>query len=91
MFGQEEDSSDFVYIGESENIKDRLMQHIKNDSYEWNTAVMFIGRDLNKTLIRYLENRLVQISKDSGRYKIITKYCYERITNIRDGRVYREY
>lgn len=77
LFGQEDDGSDFVYIGESENVKDRLMQHIKNDSYEWNTAVMFIGRDLNKTLIRYLENRLVQISKDCGRYKIITKNTYQ--------------
>jgi hypothetical protein len=77
LFGQDEDGSDSVYIGESENIKDRLMQHIKNDTFEWNTAVVFIGRDLNKTLIRYLENRLVQIAKTSARYKVITKNTYQ--------------
>ena len=82
LFCKEDDGSDSVYIGEAENIKDRLVQHIhdsQNDKekYYWNTAVLFTGSDLNKALIRYLENRLVEIAKDSKRYKVLTKNTYK--------------
>lgn len=40
-------------------------------------AVVFIGRDLNKALIRYLENRFVEIAKECGRYAILTKNTYK--------------
>ena len=76
-----DDGEDAVYIGESENVKDRLMQHIRDynqekEKYYWNTAVIFTGRDLNKGLIRYLEYRLVQITKSCQRYKVLTKNTY---------------
>mgnify|MGYP004601252863 FL=1 len=76
-----DDGEDAVYIGESENVKDRLMQHIRDynqekEKYYWNTAVIFTGRDLNKALIRYLEYRLVQITKSCQRYKVLTKNTY---------------
>ncbi|MFR0597641.1 GIY-YIG nuclease family protein [Limosilactobacillus mucosae] len=82
LFCKEDDDTDSVYIGESENVKDRLIQHIRdyhadNEAYYWTTAVIFIGRDLNKTLIRYLENRLVEIAKSCKRYKILTKNTYQ--------------
>ena len=32
---------------------------------------------MNKALIRYLENRLVEIARDSKRYKILTKNTYK--------------
>ena len=35
------------------------------------------GGILNKALIRYLENRLVEIAKDCGRYAILTKNTYK--------------
>ena len=59
---QEDDGTDSVYIGEAENVLDRLSQHLRDyqsgkEKYYWNTAVIFVGRDLNKALIRYLENR----------------------------------
>ena len=38
---------------------------------------MFTGRDLNKALIRYLENRLVEIARNSNRYKVLTKNTYK--------------
>ena len=57
LFCKEDDESDSVYIGESENVKERLLQHIRDyqadkEKYYWTTAVIFTGRDLNKTLIR---------------------------------------
>lgn len=79
---QEDDGTDSVYIEEAENVLDRLVQHLRDyqsgrEKYYWNTAVIFVGRDLNKALIRYLENRLVEIAKDCGRYAILTKNTYK--------------
>lgn len=37
---------------------------------------MFVGRALKKALIRYLENRLVEIARKSERYIVLTKNTY---------------
>lgn len=79
---QEDDGTDSVYIGEAENVLDRLAQHLRDyqsgkEKYYWNTAVAFVGRDLNKALIRYLENRFVEITKECGRYALLTKNTYK--------------
>ena len=81
LFCKEENDSDSVYIGESESIHDRLLQHLRdytsdNENFYWTTAVIFLGRDLNKALIRYLEDRFVQITRDNKRYKVLTKKTY---------------
>ena len=79
---QEDDGTDSVYIGEAENVLDRLTRHLRDfqsgkEKYYWNTAVIFVGRDLNKALIRYLENRFVEIAKECGRYTVLTKNTYK--------------
>ena len=79
---QEDDGTDSVYIGEAENVLDRLTQHLRDfqsgkEKYYWNMAVIFVGRDLNKALIRYLENRFVEIAKECGRYTVLTKNTYK--------------
>lgn len=76
-----EGDKDSVYIGETENLKTRLLQHIQeyskgNEKYYWNTAVMFTGTNLDKALIRYLENLLVQAAKKANRYVVETKNTY---------------
>ena len=81
LFCKEEDDSDSVYIGESETIQERLNQHIRDynadkEKFYWTTAVIFLGRDLTKALIRYLEDRFVQIARESKRYKVLTKNTY---------------
>jgi hypothetical protein len=81
LFCKEEDDSDSVYIGESETVQDRLNQHIRDynadkEKFYWTTAVIFLGRDLNKALIRYLEDRFVQIARECKRYKVLTKNTY---------------
>ncbi len=88
---REDDGTDSVYIGEAENIQERLMQHLRDyqsgkEKYYWNTAVMFVERDLNKALIRYLENRLVEIARDCGRYAVLTKNTY-RNTVLKESQI----
>lgn len=82
LFCKEDDGSDSVYIGEAENVKERLVQHLRDhqaekEKYYWTTAVIFIGRDLNKALIRYLENRFVEIARAYKRYTVLTKNTYK--------------
>lgn len=82
LFCKEDDGSDSVYIGEAENVKERLVQHLRDyqsekEKYYWTTAVIFIGRDLNKALIRYLENRFVAIARACNRYTVLTKNTYK--------------
>ena len=91
LFCKEDDGSDSVYIGEAENIKERLVQHIRDyqsekEKYYCNTAVIFIGRDLNKALIRYLENRFVEIARSCNHYIILTKNTYKN-TVIKESQI----
>ena len=65
LFCKEDSDIDSVYIGEAENVLDRLNQHLRDynsdkEKYYWNSAVVFTGRDLNKALIRYLENDIFE-------------------------------
>ena len=91
LFSKEDDGSDSVYIGEAENVKERLVQHLRDyqsekEKYYWSTAVIFIGRDLNKALIRYLENRFVAIARDCKRYIVLTKNTY-RNTVMKESQI----
>lgn len=91
LFCHEDDGADAVYIGEAENVKERLVQHIRDyqsekETYYWNTAVIFIGRDLNKALIRYLENRFVEIARTCKRYMVLTKNTY-RNTVMKESQI----
>lgn len=91
LFCKEDDGSDSVYIGEAENVKERLVQHLRDyqaekEKYYWNTAVIFVGRDLNKALIRYLENRFVEIARNSKRYLVLTKNTY-RNTVMKESQI----
>ena len=91
LFCKEDDGSDSVYIGEAENIKERLVQNLRDyqsekETYYWSTAVVFIGRDLNKALIRYLENRFVEIARANKRYLVLTKNTY-RNTVMKESQV----
>ena len=79
LFCKEDDSSDSVYIGEAENVKERLMQHLREyqsekEKYYWNTAVVFVVRDLNKALDK----------------KHIPKHSNEGISACSYGGIYRQ-
>lgn len=67
------------------------MQHLRDyqsekEKFYWNTAVIFVGSDLNKALIRYLENRFVEIARSCKRYKVLTKNTY-RNTVMKEAQI----
>ncbi|WP_299754570.1 GIY-YIG nuclease family protein [uncultured Pontibacter sp.] len=53
-----------IYIGEAENIRSRLKQHLSDPNRDFKELIFFVSKDelLTKTQIRYLESRLVQIA-----------------------------
>lgn len=91
LFCKDAAGADSVYIGEAENVKERLVQHMRDytsekEKYYWSTAVIFVGRDLNKALIRYLENRFVEIARSLKRYFVLTKNTY-RNTVMKESQI----
>ncbi|MCP5352873.1 MAG: GIY-YIG nuclease family protein [Chromatiales bacterium] len=73
LFGRAESSSakPRAYIGEAENVFNRLVQHVSEKEF-WNEAVVFISKDenLNKAHIKYLESRLHELAVKAGRFQI---------------------
>jgi len=53
-----------IYIGEAENIKNRLKQHLSDPKKDFKELIFFVSKDelLTKTQIRYLESRMVQLA-----------------------------
>lgn len=76
-----EDGQDAVYIGEAENLRKRINQHLLDyrsgrDVFYWQNAIVFTGSELNKTLIRYLEHHLTVMARAARRYRVLTKNTY---------------
>lgn len=53
-----------IYIGEAENIRSRLRQHLSDPNKDFKELIFFVSKDelLTKTQIKYLESRLIQIA-----------------------------
>lgn len=66
--GQETGS---LYIGESENVKERIRDHNKNKDF-WGTAVCFVSTQgsLNKAHAKYLEELLIRETKEANRVQL---------------------
>lgn len=56
-----------IYIGEAENIRDRVKSHLDKDF--WNQIVFFVSTDenLTKAHVRYLEGKLIEKARTAGR------------------------
>ena len=72
LVGQDpEDSLPSVYIGESDDVANRLKQHNRTEDAGgkdfWEKVCLVTGKDQNitKTHIKYLESRLIDIAKRS--------------------------
>lgn len=65
------DSKPIAYIGESENVSQRLTSHDRNKEF-WNEVIVFTSKDenLTKAHIKYLESTLVELSKNADRYQL---------------------
>ena len=72
LFGKSDETDTYiVYIGDAENIYERLLTHLKEKDF-WHECVVFISKDnnLNKVHVKYLENRMYTIAKEAGRYQL---------------------
>jgi len=60
-----------LYIGEAENIRDRIKAHLEKDF--WNQIVYFSSKDenLTKAHIRYLEGKLIEQARLAGRALLV--------------------
>jgi hypothetical protein len=56
-----------LYVGEAENIRDRVKAHLEKDF--WNQIFYFISKDenLTKAHIRYLEGKLIEQARQANR------------------------
>jgi predicted RNase H-related nuclease YkuK (DUF458 family) len=63
----EKDGSPFAYIGEGEEVRSRLKDHVQKKDW-WETAVIITtsSNKLHKAHVKYLESRLVEIARDVG-------------------------
>ncbi|WP_081616648.1 GIY-YIG nuclease family protein [Thioalkalivibrio sp. ALJ16] len=67
LTGVDPDNGDrTIYIGEAENVSNRLKGHSAKDF--WNAATVFVSKDenLTKAHIRYLEGLLIERAKNNG-------------------------
>jgi hypothetical protein len=70
----EDDDLQLIYVGEGDPVRDRLDAHDSDkDKDFWNSCVFFIGVDLNKAHIQYLEASLLKIAKDVPTVNLINK------------------
>ncbi|MBN8294362.1 GIY-YIG nuclease family protein [Rhodobacter sp. NTK016B] len=66
LFGEEEGRAR-LYIGEAEDMRERLRSHAQNKDW-WDYAVLISAAAdvLHKAHVKYLESRLVEIARDVG-------------------------
>jgi hypothetical protein len=72
LFGvDDETAEEAVYIGEAEVVIDRLSSHMSGKDF-WTEVVAFTSKDenLTKAHVRYLESRLISMTKHAGRYRM---------------------
>lgn len=71
LIGEDEANKSKVYIGESENVWERLKNHDTKKDF-WGEVILFTSKDenLTKSHVKYLESRLISISTNADRYTI---------------------
>jgi predicted GIY-YIG superfamily endonuclease len=82
-----ENSLPSVYIGESDDVANRLKQHNRTEESGgkdfWERVCLVTSKDQNitKTHIKYLESRLIEIAKRGGQCQLIngTSHQYNRL------------
>ncbi|WP_294464009.1 GIY-YIG nuclease family protein [uncultured Anaerofustis sp.] len=72
LFGKDDMNNDTVYVGEAEQISNRINQHLKDKDY-WTEVIVLLSKDnyLNKAHVKYLEHSFYKKAKDEDRAKLI--------------------
>lgn len=71
LFGEKEEIP-YVYIGEGENLYERLEDYLADDKEFWIECIAYSRKDnsLNKAHVKYIENNLYKEAKKSARYEV---------------------
>ncbi|MFA5033254.1 MAG: GIY-YIG nuclease family protein [bacterium] len=72
LFGESEETGEpIVYVGEAENLYNRLSNHDNKKDF-WNTALAFTSKDQNltKAHVKFLENYCIDLLKKVNRVKL---------------------
>jgi len=69
---EEEELLSSVYIGEAENLWERLSTHFSEKGFWWHTAIAFIRQDnnLTKAHVRYLESKCLSLARKAKRFNL---------------------
>lgn len=73
LFGDDPETAELsAYIGEAENVYERLQNHLANKDF-WNEVIFFTSKDdnLTKAHVKYLESKLVQVASAAGRHPLM--------------------
>lgn len=65
-----------VYVGEGDDVLDRILQHDKDPSRDfWDRVALFVSKDLNltKAHVRFLEAKLVESATQAKRATVLNK------------------
>ena len=87
LFGKNPHQQDIVYIGEAENLYDRIITHDNKKDF-WNFAIAFISKDnnLTKADIKYLEARALQKTKQAKVF-LLENSTEPRVNNLPEYQV----
>jgi len=63
--------SERIYVGESDELKKRLDDHMRSKDF-WSRAIVFAAKDssLNKAHVKQLEFRLIELANSAGRTEV---------------------
>ncbi len=66
MLGKDDEFKNTIYIGEAEEVKRRLKQHIDDENY-WSECVVVLTKDnyLNKAHVKIFRKQILQHCKGS--------------------------
>jgi len=72
LFSDDEAGKEVAYIGESEDACARIVQHLKDEDFEFKLAILFTSKDpnLTKAHVKFLENRLYNQAIKAKRVKV---------------------
>lgn len=83
LIGKEnEEDLPAAYIGEAENLHDRLSLHdgpsnVRDDNFKdiWHIAIAFVSKDTNltKAHVKYLESKCLKIARQTKRFRLVNK------------------
>lgn len=91
LYCTDEDGNEKIYVGESEDVENRLKQHIKDydkgkETFYWNQAIAFVDNRLDKAEIRYIENHFANEIYEIEPKRLLTKSTYNN-TNLKASQI----